>query len=116
MFSVREQEARRSRALSALRAVAALVLLATVCVVADGARPPARQLGARLWVRAVHAWQDTARPLLAGRVACRYRPTCSEYSIEAVTRHGWPRGITLTVRRVFSCRQNVPLGTVDPVP
>lgn len=113
---MREQAARRGRTLSALRAVAAFALLAATLVLADGTRPPARQFGVRAWVAAVRSWQGTARSLLAGRIACRYRPTCSEYSIQAVTRHGWPRGLVLTAIRVASCRRTVPPGTVDPVP
>ncbi|MBE3096418.1 MAG: membrane protein insertion efficiency factor YidD [Planctomycetes bacterium] len=49
-------------------------------------------------------------------VQCRYRPTCSEYSIEAVGRFGIRRGLVLTARRVMSCRPPVPRGTFDPVP
>ncbi|MBE3072322.1 MAG: membrane protein insertion efficiency factor YidD [Acidobacteria bacterium] len=49
-------------------------------------------------------------------VQCRYRPTCSEYSVEAVRRFGIRRGLILTARRVLSCRPPVPRGTFDPVP
>jgi putative membrane protein insertion efficiency factor len=56
------------------------------------------------------------RPLLKDRVRCRYQPTCSDYSVEAVEKHGIRRGLVLTVRRINSCQTSVPMGTHDPVP
>ncbi|MBK7092466.1 MAG: membrane protein insertion efficiency factor YidD [bacterium] len=46
---------------------------------------------------------------------CRYWPTCSEYSREALERHGAWCGLLLTVRRLARCR---PWGGhgYDPVP
>ena len=47
--------------------------------------------------------------------ACRYLPTCSEYAMEAVERHGAFRGIALSVWRIARCN---PLGGsgLDQVP
>ncbi len=51
-----------------------------------------------------------------GRVSpCRFTPTCSQYAIEAVNRHGSRRGVSLTVRRLMRCRPGGPFG-FDPVP
>ena len=47
--------------------------------------------------------------------ACRYTPTCSEYAIEAVERHGAWRGTALAIRRVISCNPFA-RGGYDPVP
>ncbi|MEM7204619.1 MAG: membrane protein insertion efficiency factor YidD [Planctomycetota bacterium] len=46
---------------------------------------------------------------------CRFRPTCSEYALEALRRHGSCRGAWLTLRRVLRCH---PFGGYgfDPVP
>jgi putative membrane protein insertion efficiency factor len=46
---------------------------------------------------------------------CRYLPTCSNYAIEAVTRHGARRGLSLALRRLGRCRPGGPSG-YDPVP
>jgi putative membrane protein insertion efficiency factor len=96
-----------------------LILLTTVLSPAWAflmARLPERQLTARVYISTVHVYQAVGRPLLKGKVACRYRPTCSDYSIEAVQRHGTMRGLVLTYKRIRSCTNTVPLGTVDPVP
>ena len=46
---------------------------------------------------------------------CRFQPTCSEYGLEAIRRHGSIRGIGLTVWRVLRC-QPFCKGGYDPVP
>lgn len=52
----------------------------------------------------------------AGRPSpCRFFPTCSEYSREAIESHGAGRGLWLTIRRLVRCRPFGPSG-FDPVP
>jgi hypothetical protein len=34
---------------------------------------------------------------------CRFLPTCSEYAVEAIHRHGAGRGLGLALRRVLRC-------------
>lgn len=46
---------------------------------------------------------------------CRYTPTCSQYGIEALKKHGVFRGLWLTIRRVSSCHPWGGSG-YDPVP
>ncbi|MGI8893886.1 MAG: membrane protein insertion efficiency factor YidD [Bacteroidia bacterium] len=47
--------------------------------------------------------------------ACRYTPTCSQYGVEAISKHGPYKGIWLTIKRIMSCN---PWGGhgYDPVP
>lgn len=47
--------------------------------------------------------------------ACRFYPTCSNYSIEALKKHGLFKGGWLSLRRLLRCN---PLfsGGYDPVP
>ena len=35
--------------------------------------------------------------------SCRYLPTCSEYSIEALKTHGFFKGLFLSTKRILSC-------------
>ena len=46
---------------------------------------------------------------------CRFYPSCSQYAVVAVTRHGALRGTWLAVRRLLRCHPWNP-GGVDDVP
>ncbi len=61
----------------------------------------------------VRIYQYTISPLLPG--ACRYSPTCSEYGVEALRKHGALRGGWLTLKRILSCNPWGGHGH-DPVP
>ena len=67
----------------------------------------------RTLILLVRAYQATLGPLLGG--ACRFHPSCSQYAVEAIERHGAKRGAWLAAKRLLRCR---PLaeGGHDPVP
>lgn len=47
--------------------------------------------------------------------SCRFTPTCSEYSIEAIKKYGVVKGGILSMRRISRCHPLNP-GGYDPVP
>ena len=93
-----------------------LILFLFLSACADSFRDPGRQLTAEAYIAAVHVYQHHGRGLLSSFIACRYRPTCSEYSIQAVQKYGIRWGLVLSMKRLFSCTTAVPFGTSDPVP
>ena len=62
---------------------------------------------------AIKAYRFCVSPILAP--SCRFLPTCSDYALEALERHGAVRGSWLALRRISRCH---PLGGsgFDPVP
>ena len=46
---------------------------------------------------------------------CKFTPTCSEYSIEAINTYGSIKGVYLTIKRIFRCNP-LSKGGYDPVP
>src|SRR6185503_1711273 len=85
----------------------ALFFCLDALTVGDTFRKPENQVTARLYVASVHLYQAVGRPLLEGHIRCRYVPTCSDYSIEAVQKYGLRRGLVMTERRLASCQRSV---------
>lgn len=96
--------------------VAMLFAFMSAAALLDTARSPADQVTARLYIGMVRMYQAWGSPLLREHIRCRYRPSCSEYSIQAVEHFGLWQGLGLTVSRLARCTTRVPLGTCDPVP
>jgi putative membrane protein insertion efficiency factor len=46
---------------------------------------------------------------------CRYTPTCSQYAVTALQKHGIIKGGWMAIRRIASCRPGGGEG-YDPVP
>ncbi len=61
----------------------------------------------------VHFYRLAISPFMAP--CCRFQPTCSEYAIEALARHGALAGGWLALRRIVRCHPWCRWG-YDPVP
>ncbi|MBK1650834.1 membrane protein insertion efficiency factor YidD [Halorhodospira halochloris] len=72
-----------------------------------------RSLMQKLLIVLIRSYQYVVSPLLGPR--CRFLPTCSEYTLEAVSRYGVLLGLYLGVKRLLKCHPWHP-GGLDPVP
>lgn len=67
----------------------------------------------KLLILFIHAYRILLSPFLGNN--CRFYPSCSCYSQEAIKIHGVTRGSWLAVRRILRCHPFCP-GGVDFVP
>ncbi|MEM7087866.1 MAG: membrane protein insertion efficiency factor YidD [Bacteroidota bacterium] len=61
----------------------------------------------------IRIYQRAISPLLPS--TCRYSPTCSHYTVEALQKHGLWKGSKLAIKRIGSCHPWGGSG-YDPVP
>jgi uncharacterized protein len=61
----------------------------------------------------IRVYQKLISPLIGPQ--CRFTPTCSQYGVEALKKHGLFRGSWLTIRRILRCHPWGGHGH-DPVP
>jgi putative membrane protein insertion efficiency factor len=61
----------------------------------------------------LRAYQRLVSPLFPA--SCRYVPSCSEYAAQALGRHGFVRGLWLSLNRLLRCNP-WSQGGEDPVP
>ncbi len=66
-----------------------------------------------LLIALVRTYQYAISPLTGRR--CRFFPTCSEYTIDALRQYGAWKGAWLGVKRIFRCHPWHP-GGYDPLP
>ena len=52
-------------------------------------------------IKIIKLYKFLISPLLSH--SCRYLPTCSEYSIEALKTYGLFKGLILSIKRILSC-------------
>jgi len=52
-------------------------------------------------IKLIKAYKFLVSPLLGN--SCRYLPTCSEYSIEALKTYGLIKGIFMSTKRILTC-------------
>lgn len=76
-------------------------------------KPTLRMLLAAPLIALVKVYQYAISPMLGSR--CRFDPSCSQYAVEALRRHGAFKGSWLAIRRVGRCHPWHP-GGYDPVP
>jgi putative membrane protein insertion efficiency factor len=61
----------------------------------------------------IRGYKKVLSPILGNH--CRFFPTCSDYTYQAIEKHGARKGIWLGVKRLCKCHPLNP-GGIDPVP
>ncbi len=67
-------------------------------------------------IKIIKVYKYLISPLLGQ--SCRYLPTCSEYSIDALKEYGFFKGLYMSIKRILSCHPIKLLGGgegFDPV-
>lgn len=63
----------------------------------------------------IRFYQSCISPFIGGRAACRFIPSCSEYTRQSIEKYGFFRGVCMGIKRVSRCRPGGGYG-YDPVP
>ncbi len=92
-------------------------MVLAIAALCDWTRPPDKQVSVLLYqVIVIDGYRLILQPPGRYFIRCRFRPTCSVYSEQAMHAHGFPKGLWMTTSRLFRCMPWVPFGTEDPVP
>ncbi len=67
----------------------------------------------RLLIKLIRGYQILISPLFPP--SCRFTPSCSHYTAEAISKHGILAGVWLGMKRMARCNPWNP-GGYDPVP
>jgi len=67
----------------------------------------------KLILMSIKFYQNFISPMFPP--SCRYTPTCSQYTLEAVEKYGSIKGLFLGFKRILRCNPFFP-GGEDPVP
>jgi putative membrane protein insertion efficiency factor len=65
----------------------------------------------KLSIMMIKAYQICLSPYLPH--TCRYYPSCSQYTIDAMRKYGFLKGLYRSVRRILTCHPFHP-GGIDP--
>ncbi len=67
----------------------------------------------KLFIYAIKSYQYVISPILGFH--CRFNPSCSNYAIEAITKHNLIKGLYISTKRILRCHPWGKSGD-DPVP
>lgn len=67
----------------------------------------------KIFILLIRGYQKGISPMFPA--SCRYQPTCSQYTIEAIQQHGALKGTVMGTARIMRCHPFVK-GGYDPVP
>lgn len=70
-------------------------------------------IGKHFLIGCIHFYQRNISPYIPGM--CKYRPTCSQYAIQAIEKYGPLKGCLLAIWRILRCNP-FSRGGYDPVP
>ena len=69
----------------------------------------------KISISMVRGYQRAISPIIGGRAACRFTPSCSEYTCQAIKKYGAIRGSWMGLKRICRCHPWGGCG-YDPVP
>ncbi|MDR0319362.1 MAG: membrane protein insertion efficiency factor YidD [Rickettsiales bacterium] len=68
-----------------------------------------------IFIFLVKIYQAGVSPFVGGKGACRFYPSCSEYTKQAIEKYGIFKGCAMGAKRIAKCRPGGGRG-FDPVP
>ncbi len=59
----------------------------------------------KIAISSIMGYQKIISPILSRWVCCRFYPTCSEYALISIKKHGLIKGIYKTIQRLRKCNK-----------
>ena len=84
-----------------------ILILGMLAFMIDVTKSPEKQLSVKLTIQAIQIYQQNISPKLQNKVKCVYQISCSDYAVMAIEKHGFVKGLYLSVGRITHCRQSV---------
>lgn len=88
--------------------------LVAIAFAFDLSRQPGHQATAKALIVGIRGYW-AARAHLPDVHLCRFRPTCSVYTAQSLSKYGALKGLTLAGRRLLRCLPTTPAESYDPL-
>ena len=84
-----------------------ILVLGVLTFAVDITKFPEKQLSAKSVIQIIQIYKKNISPIFQSKVKCVYQISCSDYAIMAIEKHGFVKGLYLSIGRITHCRKSV---------
>ena len=84
-----------------------ILVLGILTFAVDVTKSPEKQLSAKLTIQTIQIYKKNISPIFQSKVKCVYQISCSDYTVMAIEKYGFVKGLYLSIGRITHCRKSV---------